>query len=282
MLDCEENFLHTTDPDYLNNKSIYEDDKDKKNDKPINRDPNKILVDTLRRRIDLYFYVVTKNMKDTLPKIIGNFLINSSQQDLHFVLFNAITQQKQLVERFSEPSSIINEREQLEKMVATLKKAEKKLISDPNLMTSRYDNTNIYEEIEQKNQEFIDLTRSQMANNHKPPVASNQRLAPPEISESKSHSRGKDQNSSRNVSNNNYSTNVVPPQADPRRPQQQYPNTNQQNVGSIQNQNKIFNEDPFQNFQNLENRYQPNNQQQRNPQNEQPKAKPVSKNNLFG
>jgi len=84
------------------------------------------LVNILRERIDMYFYVVCKNLKDTIPKLIGNFLITSSKNDLHFVLFNSVCSNNDLVDKFSEPKSTVEERERLEKMISVLKAAEKK------------------------------------------------------------------------------------------------------------------------------------------------------------
>ena len=64
--------------------------------------------------------VVCKNLKDTIPKLIGNFLIADSKNDLHFVLFNSVCSNNDLVEKFSEPKSTVDEREKLEKMIEVL------------------------------------------------------------------------------------------------------------------------------------------------------------------
>lgn len=89
-------------------------------------------------------------------------MITESKNDLHFVLFNSVCSNTDLVEKFSEPKSTVDEREKLEKLVSVLKQAEKKLVSDPNLTTSRYDDVDIYEEMDKKNKEFLDLTHNQL------------------------------------------------------------------------------------------------------------------------
>jgi len=152
ILNCEENYIFTNDPEYLNTMTV-----DEKKSKQSGRQPTTLdggLINILRDRIDMYFYVVCKNLKDTIPKLIGNFLISSSKNDLHFVLFNSVCNNEELVKKFSEPKATVEEREKLEKMINVLKQAEKKLISDPKLITSKYDNVNIYEEMEKKNEEF--------------------------------------------------------------------------------------------------------------------------------
>jgi hypothetical protein len=110
--------------------------------------------------MDKYYYVVCKNLRDTIPKLIGNFLIKASQNDLQFVLFNSVCQSEEIVQKFSESKAIVSERDSLEKMIRVLRQAEKKLMSDPNLATSVYrdDSKDIYDTICQKNTEFISCT----------------------------------------------------------------------------------------------------------------------------
>ena len=123
-------------------------------------DTSNILVGVLRNRMDKYYYVVCKGLRDTIPKLIGNFLIKASQNDLQFVLFNSVCQSEEIVQKFSESKAIISERDSLEKMIKVLRQAEKKLMSDPNLATSAYrdDSKDIYDTICQKNTEFLSCT----------------------------------------------------------------------------------------------------------------------------
>jgi hypothetical protein len=162
FLECNENYLFTNDADFM--RRAVEEDKGgeggasgKKKEAYV--DGATALINTMRVRIDNYFYVVSRNLKDTAPKIIGNFLIKALMNDLHFVLFNSVANREGVIDSFSEPKSKISERESLEKMVSVLRAAEKKLISDPMLSTSRYDSVDIYEEISKQNQSFLEQTR---------------------------------------------------------------------------------------------------------------------------
>ena len=49
-------------------------------------DPNKILIEELRARIDSYFNIIVRNIRDSVPKAIGFFLVKSSQVNLKIIL----------------------------------------------------------------------------------------------------------------------------------------------------------------------------------------------------
>lgn len=163
LLECEEGWIFTNSAEYLDGASF---DEKKENPKGRMADVTGVLVGVLRNRMDKYYYVVSKNLRDTIPKLIGNFLIKASQNDLQFVLFNSVCQSEEIVQKFSESKAIVSERDSLEKMIRVLRQAEKKLISDPNLATSAYsgDSTDIYDTICKKNSEFLTSIKSQHQN----------------------------------------------------------------------------------------------------------------------
>lgn len=169
-------------------------------------DTSNILVGVLRNRMDKYYYVVCKGLRDTIPKLIGNFLIKASQNDLQFVLFNSVCQSEEIVQKFSESKAIISERDSLEKMIKVLRQAEKKLMSDPNLATSAYrdDSKDIYDTICQKNTEFLSSIKSQ----HQTNKATQQR--------NESHL-----SANANRQNDHSTSNQSPPTNDPYRQRQQ-------------------------------------------------------------
>ena len=43
---------------------------------------NNPFVDEIRKRIDMYFDIVLRNVKDSVPKMIGYFLVKKSQDSL--------------------------------------------------------------------------------------------------------------------------------------------------------------------------------------------------------
>lgn len=112
-MECEENYLFTNNQDYIANRQIVS--KDKKDKKKRIEAPGSAIVNELRQRIDSYFHIVCKNLKDTVPKIIGNFLIKSTVNDIKFVLFESLSNEETFLNKMSEPSNIENERNALKK-----------------------------------------------------------------------------------------------------------------------------------------------------------------------
>lgn len=54
---------------------------------PVQRGAN-VFVTEMRKRIDAYFEIVLRNVKDSIPKAIGFFLVKKSQEVLQFELYN--------------------------------------------------------------------------------------------------------------------------------------------------------------------------------------------------
>ena len=46
-------------------------------------DPTKILIAELRNRIDAYFAIVLRNVRDSVPKAVGHFLVRATQVSIY-------------------------------------------------------------------------------------------------------------------------------------------------------------------------------------------------------
>ena len=55
----------------------------------MNRAQNSFVRD-LRTRIDSYFQIVLRSVRDSVPKSIGYFLVRQSQEKLQFELYNQV------------------------------------------------------------------------------------------------------------------------------------------------------------------------------------------------
>jgi hypothetical protein len=135
LMECEENYLFTNDTEYISdNLHKYIDDTaaKKREDSKNTFDKGKFaIVNSLRRRINAYFYIVSRNLKDSIPKIIGTFLIQGIMKDIKFVLFNNISKANSFLNRMTEPNDIANERASLQKQYDVLRKAERRILADP-------------------------------------------------------------------------------------------------------------------------------------------------------
>lgn len=58
-----------------------------------------IFVNELRARLDTYFKIVVRNMRDMIPKIIGNFLVRAVQDKMQIELFKRLGEMRDAVNR---------------------------------------------------------------------------------------------------------------------------------------------------------------------------------------
>jgi chaperonin cofactor prefoldin len=88
-------------------------------------------VNEIRARIDAYFKLVVRSVRDTIPKSIGFFLVKASQERLQFALYEQINKNEALTKQLGEPERVTEERKSLNATLETLKKAVKVLQRDP-------------------------------------------------------------------------------------------------------------------------------------------------------
>eukprot|EP00914_Ancora_sagittata_P008403 GHVO01016390.1.p1 GENE.GHVO01016390.1~~GHVO01016390.1.p1 ORF type:complete len:563 (+),score=104.90 GHVO01016390.1:64-1689(+) len=87
----------------------------------------------IRFRLDAYFGLVIRNVRDIVPKTIGYFLVRQIQDKLQFEIYNELNSPAKLAELLSEPPHIAEERKELLKQTKVLKSALLVLQKDPNL-----------------------------------------------------------------------------------------------------------------------------------------------------
>jgi len=92
-----------------------------------------VFVDELRQRIDAYFQLVLRSVRDSVPKAIGYFLVRKSQDTLQFELYNQVQQNEQLATALGEPQNITERRKALSAVLFTLKNSMKVLQRDPDI-----------------------------------------------------------------------------------------------------------------------------------------------------
>eukprot|EP01015_Nassula_variabilis_P025044 TRINITY_DN483_c0_g2_i2.p1 TRINITY_DN483_c0_g2~~TRINITY_DN483_c0_g2_i2.p1 ORF type:complete len:647 (+),score=143.12 TRINITY_DN483_c0_g2_i2:65-2005(+) len=130
LIDAEEGYLFTNDYSYLMSRATLIPQQ-KQDAKQI--DPNKLFIEEMRNRIDSYFSLVVRNIRDTIPKLIGFFLVRQSEERMQFSLYNEINKSFAIMESLGEPAHVAQERETLSRTLETLKKAQKVLKKDPDL-----------------------------------------------------------------------------------------------------------------------------------------------------
>lgn len=96
-------------------------------------------VNEIRRRLDAYFLLVCRNVRDAVPKAIGYFLVRQVQEKLQYELLEALNQGTKVVDLLGEPPHIREERKSLTAQLAVLAKAHNVLTRDPTLAAIVFD-----------------------------------------------------------------------------------------------------------------------------------------------
>ena len=130
VIDSEEGYLFTNDYDYLLNRTdIVPGNKDEKK----HLSSTTVFIMELRQRIDAYFNLVIRNVRDRVPKIIGNFLVKKCQDEIQFHLYSEINKNTKMAEILGEHPAITEERNKLKGTLEVLKHAVKVLQRDPDI-----------------------------------------------------------------------------------------------------------------------------------------------------
>merc|ERR1719272_66668 len=90
-------------------------------------------VQEIRFRLDSYFDVMIRTVRDEIPKAIGFYLVRAVVDKIQFELLNTLNQDDKINELLGEPPHILEERKQLNAQLKTLEKAHGVLTRDPTL-----------------------------------------------------------------------------------------------------------------------------------------------------
>lgn len=107
------------------------------------------IVRDLRVRIDKYFALVLRNVRDTIPKQIGFFLVRKSQDALQNDLYMRISKNPNIIQALGEPKQITERRMVLNQLCETLDNSIKVLTRDPEITAAHHDDGALAEDIRQ-------------------------------------------------------------------------------------------------------------------------------------
>jgi len=130
IVEMEISYLFTNDYDYLTNYTTFIP----KNQERGQVDSKNIFIREIRNRIEAYFKLVVRNLRDAVPKAIGFFLVQSIQQNMQLQLYNQLYKSTEMVNVLNEPENITRQRAELLKSIKIMKDAQKIIRRDPDLM----------------------------------------------------------------------------------------------------------------------------------------------------
>ena len=164
IVDMEINYLFTNDYDYLNNFTTFipksnkpsqnnmsggNDGKNQGNNNMNNDinpqppiDAKNIFIKEIRNRIEAYFKLIVRNLRDSVPKIMGNYLVKEIEENMQLKLYNKLYNAKEMTDLLSEPESVAERRKELNDMIKVMRNAQKIIRRDPDLMNVMQININ--------------------------------------------------------------------------------------------------------------------------------------------
>ena len=173
IVDMETNYLFTNDYEYLNNFTTFIPKHQRaqmqnnnnmgnqgqgNNNNPMNNQTNNqinneikpqppvdaknIFIKEIRNRIEAYFKLIVRNLRDSIPKIMGQYLVKEIEDNMQLKLYNKLYNAREVTDLLSEPESVAERRKELNDLIKVMKNAQKIIRRDPDLMTVMQININ--------------------------------------------------------------------------------------------------------------------------------------------
>ncbi len=130
VIDCEIGYMFTNDAEYNGKRTDIVPRVDE-SEKGV--DSTTLYVREMRNRIESYYKLVLRNVRDAVPKIIGCFLVRAVQDKMQLELATRLTKNEQINSLLSEPPSLAEERKRLTETRDVLRKSVKLMQRDPDL-----------------------------------------------------------------------------------------------------------------------------------------------------
>ena len=130
IIDMDINQLFTNDYEYMTNWTSHVKDS-KKNE---GAEGKNIFIREVRGRIDSYFKIIVRNLRDSIPKALGYTLVKTIENDMKMKLYEMLYNDKSMVSVLNEPEGIKRQRIELNRQIKVMKDAQKVIKRDPDLM----------------------------------------------------------------------------------------------------------------------------------------------------
>ena len=135
VVDMEVNYLFTNDYDYLENYTTFVPKaKDFNQQNHLNNEnvsTTTIFIREIRGRIEAYLKLVVRNLRDSIPKIIGYNLVRSIQDNMQIKLYNQLYKNNDLIQSLNEPEEIMRQRMELNHQIKVMRDAQRVIKKDP-------------------------------------------------------------------------------------------------------------------------------------------------------
>ena len=171
FLDSQKLYMFSNDEQYLSLAIDNLKGKPAKNEKE-EITPIQIYVASIKMKLDTYYRVIVKNIRDVAPKIIGFNMLKTLQQNIETDLFSLVARNERIHTLLIEPIHVAEERKTLNKTHEILKKSFTMLTKDSDLvMTNNNEDDQLLMELQRyqvfiisnkKNLKYIQIRRNQL------------------------------------------------------------------------------------------------------------------------
>ena len=134
IIDMDINHLFTNDYEYMTNWTTNKP-KGGKNQQPNMNEGKSIFIRELRGRVDAYFKLIVRNLRDSIPKALGFALLKPIENDMKMKLYEMLYNDKKVVSVLNEPEGIARQRIELNRQIKVMRDAQKVIKRDPDLMS---------------------------------------------------------------------------------------------------------------------------------------------------
>ena len=100
--------------------------------KPQKLDAKKLFIKEIRNRIEAYFKLIVRNLRDMIPKIMGNYLIKEIEENMQLKLYNKLYNAKEMTDLLNEPESVAERRKELNDMIKVMRKPVEIIVKEEN------------------------------------------------------------------------------------------------------------------------------------------------------
>lgn len=140
IVNMEINYLFTNDFDYMSNHTTFapkpqDIQNSKQKGEEQGYDTKNIFIREIRSRIEAYFKLIVRNLRDSIPKTIGYQLVKSVENNMQVELYNMLSKSNEMIESLNEPDTVVKQREELRRQIKVMRDAQKIIKRDPDLMS---------------------------------------------------------------------------------------------------------------------------------------------------
>ena len=132
IIDMDINHLFTNDYEYMTSWTSHVTKGAKQSS--AGAEGKSIFIREVRGRIEAYFKLIVRNLRDSIPKALGYTLVKTIENDMKMKLYEMLYNDKSMVSILNEPEGIKRQRIELNRQIKVMKDAQKVIKRDPDLM----------------------------------------------------------------------------------------------------------------------------------------------------